>query len=369
MYRQVDVYPEDYHLQTLFWRDNPSLPIDEYQLTVVTWGTKPASYLATRVLNDIADRAKSFPLVASRIRRDFYVDDFLSGASSTHEAGQVKAQAEQLLKESGFTLHKWASSDPSLLSDVDHANLKATIISEPEMKTLGVKWDPKEDSFSLVFAPYARQKCTKRTVLSDTGRVYDPLGWVSPTMLRAKLLIQRLWKDSLISWDSTLPPKIAAEWVDFMGQLQELQAMALPRRVLSVRAVSTMLCGFCDASEDAYAAVVYVRQEFPDGSFHTNLLASKTKVAPTSVTTLPRLELCGALLLARLMQKISSSVPGPHEIIAFSDSSVALYWIKNHPSRWKIFVAHRVQEIQEAIAPPKWFHVSSQENIADIASR
>ena len=128
---------------------------------------------------------------------------------------------------------------------------------------------------------------------------------------------------------------------------------------------STSLQGFCDASVNAYAAVVHLKIETADETY-------LKFVAPLVEQTIPRLELLSALILARLISHIKSVleevIPISH-VRCWSDSEVALYWIRGENREWKQFVQNRVCEIRSLVPPDAWSHCSSKDNPADIASR
>ena len=132
----------------------------------------------------------------------------------------------------------------------------------------------------------------------------------------------------------------------------------------------TQLHGFSDASEVAYAAVVYLRIQDPKGAVYVSLVMAKTRVAPLKKLTIPRLELCGALLLAQIMSHIQIVLEiSPHDVHAWTDSTVVLAWLDGDPRRFKTFVSNRVTQIIEHIPSQRWKHVSGSQNPADCASR
>ena len=212
---------------------------------------------------------------------------------------------------------------------------------------------------------------TKRAVLSDIARLFDPLGWVSPVLIPAKILLQDLWIAGL-DWDDELPDELRERYVRFRESLKDIESIRIPRFLLPLGAAgfTVTLQGYCDASERAYSALVYLRYASPDGQGGSNLVVAKTKVAPVKTLSVPRLELCAALLLARLIRRISLEMfPSPPPMQGWTDSKVALAWILSHASRWTTFVANRVSEIQETLPASCWKHVGTKENPADLATR
>ena len=178
--------------------------------------------------------------------------------------------------------------------------LPLRIDADETIKTLGIQWNPSSDMFGFtVTVVAAREVSTKGTILSDMSRVFDPLGWLGPVTIRAKVLFQSLWKLQL-EWDEAVPSEVDDEWKSYRDDLPNLRDVKLPRCMCINDAIKHELHCFSDASELAYAAVVFLRSTNADGESWTRIVAAKTKVAPIKTTSLPRLELCGALLLSRL---------------------------------------------------------------------
>ncbi len=130
------------------------------------------------------------------------------------------------------------------------------------------------------------------------------------------------------------------------------------------------LHGFSDASELAYAAVIYLRLTDTDGTPQISLVTSKAQVAPIKRLSIPRLELCGAYVLARLLHYVRQvlEVPLSH-VHAWTDSTIVLNWLDGSPKRFKTYVGNRISTIVVLIPPERWNHVSGLDNPADCASR
>ncbi|EFN60890.1 hypothetical protein EAG_00466, partial [Camponotus floridanus] len=188
-----------------------------------------------------------------------------------------------------------------------------------------------------------------------------------PVLVAAKIFIQDLWMAGL-DWDQSIPLNLRSRWLHFAAKLPELNRTRIPRWT-GVQG-GYELHAFCDASERAYAAAVYLRGIKDSGEFGSSLLIAKTKVAPLRPVSIPRLELCGALLAARLLRRIATELQiASAHLYAWTDARVVLAWIRAHPSRWTAFVANRVAAIQEWLPPVHWRYVSTQENPADLATR
>ncbi|UYV69727.1 hypothetical protein LAZ67_7000491 [Cordylochernes scorpioides] len=375
MYRQILIHPDDSDYQRVLWRDSPSDAIQEYKLTTITYGTACAPYLAIRALHQLADdEAMNYPVASEIVKRDFYVDDLLTGADTVEEAQVLIRQIIALLAEGGFPIRKWVSNSPKILEflpkDQKGINQSFDFKDLPSVKLLGILWDPTLDSFTIRVRPPDIQVNSKRSLLSLIARIYDPLGWMAPLVIIFKIMLQNLWAKGG-NWDERLPECIQRQWTGIEGDINQLNKISIPRYIPCRNSILTLeLHGFCDSSEKAYAAVIYVKSCKHDGSIDISLIASKTKVAPIKALSLPRLELCSALLLANLFVAVKESLSLHFDqILLWSDSTIALNWIKSESKRWKTFVANRVSTIQRKTPPHSWFHVPGSENPADLATR
>lgn len=378
MYRQILLENSDRDYQRIIWRFSPQHPVQDYRLSTVTYGLNCSPYLAIRTLLQLAnDDGSAFPLAAKALQEDTYMDDIVTGASNLLEAEALKFQMISLLEKGGFELRKWASNEPSLLSDlpVDHLSLDSLMFDQDattgaSIKLLGLHWHPTSDTFQFKVEGI-REECTKRILLSTLARVFDPLGMLSPTTFLLKHLIQKIWSVKL-DWDEKPPHDILRLWQKYKLEIPALNEFSLPRLIVPNRFLSCDLHGFGDSSEKGYGAVVYIVFTLESGERISFFLCSKSRVAPLKPISIPRLELCAAVLLTRLINfvvKVYKDKLPISRIYAWSDSTVTLYWIKSSPQRWKTFVCNRISFIQEHIPTQFWHFVPSAENPADIVSR
>lgn len=329
--------------------------------------------MAQRVLQKLADDERvRFPHAAQAVKNSVYVDDFVSGSYSVQEAISFQRELTDLLASGGFSLRKWASSNPNVLKEleVDHLEKPHKLGNADSIKVLGLQWDPNHDSFFYVVSPEVKDKITKRDVLSQIARIYDIQGFLSPITVWLKIFMQKLWLLGS-TWDSALTPDLDKEWKSVIQELPLLNDIKIPRYVNTFKSQSVDLVGFCDASAAAMAAVVYLRVTVQGGEVLSYLVRAKTKVAPIKTLTIPKLELSAALLLANLLKSLNAftqTLKISHTYL-FSDSTIVLGWLKTPPYLLNTFVSNRVQQILESTDPTAWFHIKSGENSADLASR
>jgi hypothetical protein len=376
MYRQVVVNDKDIDFQRILWRPNVNEPIKHYQLLRLTFGTASAPYLAVKTIQSLADSEnKNYPKAAEITKNDLYMDDLMTGCETETEGMSIFEELNKLMESAGFEFQKWSSNCDSLMEHMGNEKTleggAMVLRNDRTVKILGITWNRQEDSFEyqIKLTPLDLP-VTKRKVVSDIARLFDPLGWVAPAITTAKSFIQKLWLSG-IEWDQELPEPLLHDWVTYRQKLTKLSEFSIPRWIgISTCNECFELQGFCDASSIAYAAVIYTRVMDHRGNVHVNLLTAKTKVAPVKQVSIPRLELCGAVLLAKLLRDVSQVLGVKNENIrAWTDSSVVLAWLSSHPSKWKTFIANRTSEILTIMDNSQWAHVRSGDNPADCASR
>lgn len=185
-----------------------------------------------------------------------------------------------------------------------------------------------------------------------------------------KILIKKLWLTKT-DWDDRFPRVLQKECLQYQSQILEIKNVSIPCWIGPIsESQNAEIHGFSDASNLAYGAVIYLRIQSSAHNLHTSLLFSKTKVAPLKVQSIPRLELCGAVLLSRAMKFVIQFLSFEKiNIHCWTDSTVVLNWIKSYQSKWKAFVANRVSELQKELPNAQWHQISSYKNPANCGSR
>ncbi|CAI6373964.1 unnamed protein product [Macrosiphum euphorbiae] len=377
MYRQVLVSDEDCDLQRIVYRSQPEEPLRHYKLKTVTYGTKSASFLATRCLHELGALIENTP-IGRIICQDFYVDDLISGGDTDEECFDIHKQVHSILGTAGFPLRKWCSSSSTLLNSLPHnqkdPNFMINLTETEVLSALGLLWQPSIDSFRFAMKNWnAPQHISKRTLLSDINSVYDPLGLLSSVLIKGKIFIQQVWSLK-VGWDDILSEEIRSKWLKFYSSLVALNGLIIPRLALLPESDSYELHGFCDASQHAYGACIYIRSSKQDGDAEVKLFTARSRVAPIKTTTIPRLELCGALLLSELVNEIKDEFSNiniklsTENIHLWTDSTIVLAWL-NSLKPLQVYVANRVAQINELSCEIQWHHTPTADNPADLISR
>ncbi|XP_055522606.1 uncharacterized protein LOC129716796 [Wyeomyia smithii] len=362
MYRMVRIHDCDRDFQRILWR----------------WSSSEPCILPGNEVCATAFECTSAAISSSgrKAEKGMYVDDVLTGADTEQEAVLLREQLSTIFASGGFHLRKWASNSAAVLKGVPVADreieISIGISDEQVIKALGIHWQPCSDMFQFSYIRTKILQHTKRTILSQIASLFDPLGLLAPVIVKAKLVMQQMW-ELKVAWDETPPGELLDIWLKLVQSLSDLNFLQVPRRVIDSSGTLRMfLHGYSDASERAMGACIYLRVCYNDDRKSSHLLCAKSRIAPVGKgrTTLPRLELEAARILARLMANVQAALSlAFHEIRAFSDSTVALAWIKGGASRWKTFVANRVAEIVNHLPAINWYHVDTHSNPADLISR
>lgn len=381
------MHPEDAQYQRILWYDKDK-NIKEFCLTTVTFGTASAPFAAIRVMHQLAEDEKvAYPLAENVLKNEMYVDDIQTGAFTIEETINLRDQLTNALLSGGFELRKWCSNSPEVIQAIpnEHRSIGSDrqFDKNESVKTLGIHWQPILDSFGFKIHFELSEEYTKRSVTSLAARIYDPLGFISPITVMAKIILKSIWSTKIeretgefsgIDWDEKLPINLQQQWRTYISGLEYIKSITIPRWInyFPDKCKNIQLHAFCDGSTVAYAANVYIRLEYFDGTIFTHLLVAKTKVTPLKPLTIPRIELSGAVLATKLMSWVKQHLriySTDIKTYFWSDATIVLYWIHGDINRWKPFVANRIGFILENSNSPQWGHVTTDNNPADCGTR
>ena len=367
----IGIVPSDRDVLRFLWFQDPTKldsPICQFRFTRVVFGLRPSpALLGAVILHHLDNYSSVQPQLIEGIKKGLYVDDLLTGSDNVASAFQIYSKAKQIMSEGGLNLRKWTSNSSELLQQIRQAEISGdcsstkTSVSEeeqtfaqfhtgllnstgtsPHNKLLGVLWDSEADGLLIDLSElvtYAHGlPVTKRTVLRVSAKIFDPLGLLSPFVVKLKLLFRELCSGN-VNWDDPVEGDTLRRWKSLIKEFESLGQIRVPRCYFdkSRVPVSFELHGFSDASSQAYGAVVYLRTVYDDETISSVIVTSKTRVAPVKLQTIPRLELLGALVLTRLVSTVRKSLDSLPNFY-WTDSTIALFWIRNKKP-WKQYVA------------------------------
>ena len=383
MYHNVKTGELEGNLRRLLWRNcDQSRTPDVYGFNVVTFGDRPAGCIAVSALKSTADLFSSVSEKAAHVlKEDSYMDDVVSGSNSMSEAESLSEDIQNIASKGGFKFKKFQFSKPSVEEN-------EVVASE---KVLGVGWKPVEDTIhvrvdlnhnkrtkGLQKPPVAIDDIpfTRRICLRLVNGIFDPLGLFSPVVVRLKILMKQHFveSDKYKKWDELLSEEDRSEWIKVLKDVMLLDGFDIPRHCVNAFYPTKdapgkyMLICFSDASGNAMCAAIYIKHVSVSGEVSVGLLTSKTKVSPAKVLTMPRLELCAALMGARLIKKVTTSVNYDFHSHFLIDSKIVL-GILNKCTLENEFTYNCVAEVRNKTEMCTFAWVKSEDNIADLGSR
>jgi len=379
VFHQTRVTPKDTDaLRFLWWSDGIDNPPKVYKMLVHIFGAKSSPCCANSTLKRIADDNKDRydNTVIYTLRRNFYVDDELKSVPTEEDAIRLAKQLIRLTREGGYNLTKFMSNNRKVLVSIPkeqraNPDVNLDLDELPVERALGLRWNPEDDCLFFNTVNIKKPQ-TKRGILSVVSSPFDPLGFLSPFVLLAKIIIQDLWRLKC-DWDETVKEPYASDWNSWLEMLERLKSITIRRcykHLLSSNITSTQMHFFSDASKQGLAACCYIRMVDSEGRIYVTLVIGKPRNAPLKDWYIPRLELQAAVMSARLYLMVKNELDVPiNNAYLWVDSMTVLRYIMNTTRRFRPFVAFRVSEIHELTSPTQWKYVPGVYNPADCGSR
>lgn len=368
-------------LRFLWFRDNnPAQDVIEYRMTVHVFGNSPSPAVAIHCLRQSVnvEEQNCNHEVAQFVKRDFYIDDGLKSLPTAEGIISLLKGTQDILANSNLKLNKIASNSKEVMDAFppqdraeDLKDLDLGLDTPPVQRSLGLKWDVKADRIQFK-VDIEEKPFTRRGVLSVVNGVYDPLGFIAPVTIQGKHILRELTQEKG-DWDSPLPEEMLDQWASWRDSLKDLKDLHILRpytKASPSEAKRRELNVFSDASTKAIAAVAYLTVTEENGNSHTGFIMGKAKLSPRPEHSVPRLELCAAVLAVELADLIVSEIDLHIDATTFyTDSKVVLGYICNETRRFYVYVNNRVIRIRRSSHPQQWRYIPTDQNPADCATR
>ena len=370
-HNQVRLQEEDVHMQRFLWRgmDTEAEP-QTFAVTVNNFGVRAANSIATIALHKSADEfASVYPIESREVKEQTYVDDELTAASDMTEARIKTSRWDEICNHAGMPNKGWTFSGDEA-SDVELGSGGNNIV-----KVLGFRWIPKLDCFVFIVCVVLTVEqggqrdittvselelladqviLNRRVLLSNVKRIFDPAGLVAPFILPSKLLMRKTWtndKNNPWQWDDPLPEDQRKEWISFLKLLLSLNELSIPRSLWPEGDIigRPILVIFSDGSISAFGAAAYIRWQLVGGGYWSRLIMAKSKISPKNIMSIPRMELCGAVLGNRIKKFLVKETKFDFaKVYNLVDSSTVLGYLYKECGLFGPFEGVRVAEVQSS---------------------
>ena len=372
MYHAIGIPLVDQMTHLFLWRGlKEDCPPITYAMTAVNMGDRPSATIAQLALRKTAEEViQIYPEAANTIVRNAYMDDIPGSTVSASETMKITSEIDQILLKKGFRIKEWICSYKS------DAHIRMGDNDEDIQEgVLGVTWSPRSDI--LIFSINEEEidnNVTKRTMLSFTNKIFDPLGLLTPVTVRLKMLIREVWgHQPKIGWDEPVPVGISSDWKKLQSEFTRLADLYFDRSIRPDNAIEEpTLIIFSDGSEKAFGAAAYARWKLQNGKYASRLIAAKSRMAPIKTMDIVRLDLSGAVLGTRLRFTITNEMQvNWKRVLHLTDSEIVQAMIQKESYGFNTFVANRIGEINQSTDKSEWCWVPGKPwmNVADMTTR
>ena len=388
-YNAVKLHPSHYKYQLYVWREglDPTAPTITMVIKTIIYGVRPSGNQLGAGISKLADFVcKNHPEHASgavALKSNSYVDDVLHPSP---DLARARLTAESLsftlnladMRVKGFTYpgsppHPDVSSDGRTVGLVGHIWEPENDLIGPDIKPLffgKIKRGKYPDLISGDFNKELRDNFTRRTLLGKVASVYDPTGLLTPVVSRFKLCLHTLCIDEKLDWDDKVPDGYLESWIKNISDIQRLREVRFRRTIIPADAanIQVQLIISSDASRNIAVSTVHARVLKKDNTYSCQLLTAKSKLV--NMSTVPKAEIRAAVMGATLGHTAKFNLETQYEGALYcSDSSIALYWIGEDQRALQTYVRNCVIEIRRFSDTQQWFHIASENNIADLGTR
>ncbi|XP_058811204.1 uncharacterized protein LOC131676095 [Topomyia yanbarensis] len=383
MYHQILMKEDDQNSQRFYWgsKDGSTEPT-VYTMQVMTFGACCSPSVAQYVKNKNAELyRRQYPSAVQAIIKQHYVDDMLVSVESEEEAAILAQNVKWIHGKGGFEMRNWLSNSTAVLTKlgVNTAGERSLDVGSETLteKILGMWWSTVKDCFTFKVSARndkgllsGHRRPTKREVLRTLMMVFDPLGLIAHFLMFLKVLLQEIWRSG-IGWDEEINDQQFKKWLQWVKVLPKVENVAISRcyRILTSVGAEIQMHTFVDASENGFAAAVYLRYK-EGNSIECTLVCAKTRVAPLKFLSIPRSELQAAVLGVRLANTVQRALTVKvHQRFFYTDAKDVYCWLNSDHRRYSQFVAVRVSEILESTETHEWLWIPSNANVADEGTK
>ncbi len=394
MFLKVQV-PEEYRKYYRFlWCSRDGSQVYVYQFCGHLFGNNgsPTCAIWTTQRN-ARDFIAKYPRAVEMIVKSTIVDDHIDSVPTDDEAVELIAQLVEIHEKIGLKIAKFNSNSAKVSANLPEGTSKSesmvsfdsyvadttyapgTEKKMPQVRTLGQQWNMVGDYFTFgEFDIDHETTWTKAACLSQAHKVFDPLGFVCPLMLEARIFLQGLWAKEF-DWTDAITQEEIDKWNAWLPNLVRLKELRFPRVLLPGlpgNFANFQVHVFSDASKEAYAAVAYIRLRYrDDGRVYTNFIQAKNKIVPKKIKrTIPKLELQSIELASCLARHVAEPLEQDVKTITlWSDSKTALQWLRMDPNQLQVLVHNYCNKVHKHHDIEKIRWVPGEENPSDIATR
>lgn len=364
MFHQVYVEPKD--RDAFLWWPTGDLNEEprEYCMVKHLFGATLSPACANFSLMKTASiyQSEFDPVTAQTVKKNMYVDDLMKSVSSPEIAMRLSSQLRELPAKGGFRLTKWLSNDREVLAEIPQSERASSVVNQeiedlPTTCTLGLKWNVETDKFVWEVSAKVQQlleekPMTRCGVLPAVSSLFDPLGFISPFIMKAKLLLQELCRKK-VGWDGVINEQERVQWL----QAFQIERCFKPKDFGETNNVQLHI--FSDGSCVGYGAAAYLCFVDVFDRIHCSFVLEKARLAPMHEITIPRLELSAAVISVKLYQIISQEVKIKIDRVKYwTDSTTIFKCLKSNTKQFHTFESNLLTMICSISSTSDWRYVN-----------